>query len=127
MKLVLFDDVVPSLTSLKKKGLSLGLISNDDRDIRPLCDELGLSALLEVTVTPRDAASAKPAPEIFHAALRQAAVEAREAMYVGDQYRVDIVGAQQAGMKGVLLDRGGFFSDAECPRISALHYIGNYL
>ncbi len=31
MKLVLFDDVVPALTVLKKRGLILGLISNVDR------------------------------------------------------------------------------------------------
>ncbi len=127
MNLVLFDDVIPSLTSLKEKGLTLGLISNDDRDLRPLCDELGLSSLLEVVVTSRDAGKPKPQPEIFQEALRQAGVEASEAMYVGDQYKVDVVGAEQTGIKGVLLDRGGFFPDMECPRISALNEVVNQL
>ena len=33
---VLFNDVLPALTELKKKGLILGLISNVDNDITPL-------------------------------------------------------------------------------------------
>ncbi|MFP3975556.1 MAG: HAD family hydrolase [Chloroflexota bacterium] len=127
LKLIPFDDVVPSLTELKDKGLTLGLISNDDRDLRPLCDELGISSLIEVVVTSRDAGKSKPQPEIFQEALRRAGVEALEAVYVGDQYKVDVVGAEQAGMKGILLDRGGFFPDAECPRISALDEVVNQL
>ena len=121
MKLVLFDDVVPALTHLKERGLILGLISNVDRDIAPLCQELGLSSLLQIVVTSQDAGVNKPHPGIFEEALKQAGVEASQAIYVGDQYQVDVVGANGAGMKGVLLDRGGYFEEIrDCPRIRSL-------
>jgi len=121
MKLVLFDDVVPALTDLSRRGLILGLISNIDRDISPLLNELGLPPRLQVVVTSLDTGFTKPHPQIFGEALNRAGVPAEEAMYVGDQYQVDVLGARDAGMVGVLLDRGGYFPEiTDCPRISSL-------
>ena len=128
LKQVLFDDVVPALTQLKERGLILGLVSNVDRDITPLCDELGLSSLLQVVVTSQNAGFNKPQPEIFREALRQAGVEPSEAIYVGDQYQIDVVGASKAGIKGVLLDRGDDFREVtDCPRIQNLTDVVKYL
>ena len=128
LKQVLFDDVVPALTQLKERGLILGLVSNVDHDITPLCDELGLSLLLQVVVTSLDVGFSKPQPEIFREALRQAGVKASEAVYVGDQYQIDVVGARDAGIKGVLLDRGDDFREVtDCPRIRSLADIVKHL
>ena len=128
LKLVLFDDVVPVLTQLRERRLILGLISNVDHDITPLCDELGLSSLLQVVVTSQNAGFNKPQPEIFREALRQAGVEPSEAIYVGDQYQIDVVGASEAGIKGVLLDRGDDFREVtDCPRIQNLTDVVKYL
>ena len=128
MKLVLFDDVVPALTGLKNKGLLLGLISNVDRDINSLLNEVGLSSLLQVVVTSQEAGFNKPHPEIFQEALRRAGVQASEAIYVGDQYQIDIVGANKAGMKGILLDRNGYFEEiTDCPRLQSLSQVVEYL
>ena len=61
-------------------------------------------------------------------ALKLAGVQAAEAIYVGDQYRIDIGGANEAGMKGVLLDRGGYMEEAaDCPRIQSLSQIVEHL
>ncbi len=128
MKLVLFDDVVPTLTELKGRGLVLGLISNIDRDMTPLFEETGLLSLLRVIVTSQDTGYNKPHPEIFREALRQAGVQASEALYVGDQYRVDVLGANGVGMRGILLDRGDYFSEAaDSPRIHSLAQVLDYL
>ena len=128
MKLVLFDDIVPVLTDLKKRGLILGLISNIDHDMSSTLNELGLPALLQVIVTSQEAGTTKPGPEIFQEALRRAEVQAAEAVYVGDQYQVDIVGAWNVGMKAILLDRGDFFANINnCPRIQSLAQIIEHL
>ena len=127
-KLVLFDDAMPALTHLKELGLILGLISNVDRDITSLWQELGLSALLQVVVTSQEVGFNKPQPEIFQEALKQAGVKSSEAIYVGDQYHIDVVGANEAGMRGVLLDRGGYFEDiTDCPRIRSLAEVTEHL
>ncbi len=128
MKLVLFDDVVPTLTDLKNRGLILGLISNVDRDVTSLLNELGLPSLLQVTVTSQSVGFNKPHPEIFQAALKQAEIQAQESIYVGDQYQIDVVGANKVGMKGLLLDRGDFFEETtDCPRIQSLTQVAEHL
>jgi len=128
LKMVLFDDVVPTLTQLKGRGLILGLISNVDRDITPLYQELGLSAWLQVVVTSQEVGFNKPQPEIFQEALKQAGVKPSEAIYVGDQHQIDVVGANEAGMRGILLDRGGYFEGVtDSPRIHSLTQVAEYL
>jgi len=128
MKLVLFDDVTPALTDLKGRGLILGLISNVDRDITSLLNELGLASLLQVVVTSQDVGFNKPQPEIFQEALKRAKVRAAEAIYIGDQYQIDVIGAKKAGMEGVLLDRGGYFAEInDCPRIQSLTQLVEHL
>ena len=127
-KLVLFDDVMPVLNHLRELGLILGLISNVDRDITSLCQELGLSVLLQVVITSQEVGFNKPQPEIFQEALKQTGVKSSEAIYVGDQYQIDVVGANEAGMRGVLLDRGGYFEDiTDCPRIRSLTEVTEHL
>jgi HAD superfamily hydrolase (TIGR01549 family) len=106
----------------------MGLISNVDRDITSLYQELGLSAWLQVVVTSQEVGFNKPRPEIFQAALKQAGVKPSEAIYVGDQYQYDIVGAKGVSMQGILLDRNGFFEDiTDCPRIRSLTQLTEYL
>ncbi len=128
LKLALFDDVMPALTHLRGRGLVLGHISNVDRDIFPTCRELGLSAMLGVVVTSQELGFNKPQPEIFLAALKQAGVKPAEAIYVGDQHQIDVVGASGAGMLGILLDRYGFFEEiTDCPRIRRLSEVAEHL
>ena len=100
-RFALYDDVLPALGVLRSRRLVMGLISNIDQDIKPVCSELGLDAYLTQVVTsnnptgrvPRacpwvstDVRSEKPHPPIFLAALDGAGVKAAESVYVGDQY-----------------------------------------
>jgi putative hydrolase of the HAD superfamily len=120
-KLVLFDDVLPALKELKSRGLILGLISNVERDLTATLKDLGLPSWLDIVVTSLEAGFSKPQAGIFREAMRRAGVQPSQAMYVGDQYQVDCVGAGRAGMKGILIDRGGYFQEtANCPRIRSL-------
>ena len=126
--LVLFDDVKPALDALKERGLILGLISNIEQDMTDTIDRLGLRSRLGIVVTSLEAGSNKPKPEIFQYALRQAGLRPAEAVYVGDQYQVDIVGARGAGMKGILLDRTGSHENiTDCPRIQGLAEVVEHL
>ena len=46
-----------------------------------------------------------------------AGVQTREAVYVGDHYEIDIVGANAAGLRGVWLNRQGAASDPTRPDV----------
>jgi putative hydrolase of the HAD superfamily len=128
MDLVLFDDVLEALDDLKKRGLKLGLISNIERDMSATLEKLGLSARLDIVVTSQDAGFTKPQPEIFRFALDKAGVKPDEAAYVGDQYQVDVIGSESAGMKGILLDRDGYYKEnLDCPKVKSLSELVRYL
>lgn len=128
LKHVLFDDVLPVLHELSKRGLILGLISNVDKDITSLLDDLGLTEWLRVVVTSQEVGFTKPNPEIFREAVKRAGIKPHEAIFVGDQYQIDAVAASQAGMRGILLDRSDYFAGvADCPRLRNLGEIMAYL
>jgi FMN phosphatase YigB (HAD superfamily) len=41
-------------------------------------------------------------------------VTAQQAVYVGDNYFADVVGARRASMTPILIDRRGVFPEADC-------------
>jgi len=61
--------------------------------------------------------AAKPAPEMFHAALRRAGLTPGQAIHVGDHLHDDIQGASQVGMHTIWvnLDRHHLPDDAATP------------
>ena len=127
-KLVLFDDALPAIKELSNNNLILGLISNIERDISPLLDELGLSELLKVVATSLETGYTKPNPEIFRTALKKSGVKPEESIFVGDQYEIDVLGSESVGMKGILIDRNNSFSNiTDCLRINSLLQLKDYL
>jgi putative hydrolase of the HAD superfamily len=69
----------------------------------------------------------KPNPEIFRLALAQAEAKPEETVHVGDVYEADVVGARNAGIKGILLDRTGAQRAQDCPCIQGLSEIYPHL
>jgi len=106
-EMVLFEDVLPALRELKDMELKLGIVSNIDRDIRPMCSEMGIMNILDIVLTSLETGLFKPSPEIFLRAAEELQVAAAESLYAGDQYQIDVIGANRAGMVGVLVDRDG--------------------
>ena len=128
LKMALYKDVAPALDELKERGLTLGLISNVDRDIDADYERLGLANWLQLKITSKDVGFTKPRPEIFQAAVKEAGVKPAEAIYVGDQYDIDVVGANGAGMRGILIDRHDFFGDiTDSIRIRSFAEISQHL
>ncbi|MDP6493897.1 MAG: HAD-IA family hydrolase [Dehalococcoidia bacterium] len=124
---MLFDDVLPALDELRKRSLVLGMISNLLQDMMPLVSRLGMVTYVDYVVNPQAAGADKPDLKIFQYALEQARVENSEALYVGDQYDVDVAGAQSAGIRAILLDRYDIHPDIDCPRIQSLMEVAAYL
>lgn len=125
---VLYDDVLPTLKKLKKRGLIVGLITSLTKDMNLICGDLGLTPYLDFVVTSKEVGSDKPEPPIFLAALERAGVSASEAVYIGDQYETDVVGARGVGIKPVLIDRYDLMLEVSgCPRIHSLTELSQYL
>jgi len=123
-----FDDTLPTLKDFKKRGFTMGLISNVVQDMDSIYHELGLKSYLTFKVTSAEVGYDKPRPEIFQAALKKAKVSAEEAIHVGDQYELDIIGAQGVGIKAILIDRNNHFTEIkDCPRIQSLTEIAKFI
>ena len=124
----LFDDVLSTLETLKKQRFTLGLLTNLAQDMNPLCHKLGLEPYLDFVVTPQQVGADKPEPPIFLAALDRAKVEASQAVHVGDQYKLDVVGARRVGINPILIDRYDLYPEvSDCSRIRDLTELAQYL
>ena len=105
----LYDDTVPTLQHLRDAGLRLAIVSNWDTPLDPLTERLGIAHYFDIIVASHDVRvrSAKPDPHIFNYTLTAVGVSAAEAAHVGDTYEADIIGAKDAGIRPILIDRDG--------------------
>jgi putative hydrolase of the HAD superfamily len=92
-----------SLQRLRTAGLRLGVVSNSDGRVEQALEAAGLRQYFDVVIDSTLLGVEKPDPRIFHAALQALGVAPEEALYVGDLYEVDVVGARSAGIEAVLL------------------------
>ena len=67
---------------------------------------LELRPLVDVLVISEEAGVSKPDLRIFHLALARAGCRADQAVMGGDSWRVDVLGAQAAGIRPVWFNRG---------------------
>jgi HAD superfamily hydrolase (TIGR01549 family) len=125
--LELYPDATPTLGRLKAEGYILGLISNAPPDTTKAIESLGLPRYLPIIIVSGVVGVSKPNPEIFRIALREAKVEAAEAAHIGDVYEADVLGARNAGMTAVLIDRDGSQASHDCPRVRSLTGIYPYI
>ena len=116
----LYPDAMPLLAELKREGFLMGLISNATARTRKTVEATGLTDYLDPIVISAEVGCSKPNPEIFRIALAKSKTRAEEAIHVGDVYESDVVGARNAGMKGILIDREGLDRHGDCPRVSTL-------
>lgn len=125
-EVTLFDDVLPGLQRLQRT-MQLGSISNGFADL----DAIGLAPQFAVSLSAHGFGRAKPDPAIFLAACDALGVRPSEAVYAGDDLQLDVVAAQNAGMRGVWINRfgralpDGIRPDAICTDLVALeHWLG---
>jgi FMN hydrolase / 5-amino-6-(5-phospho-D-ribitylamino)uracil phosphatase len=97
----LFDDVRPALQKLSER-FPLVSLSNGNADL----ERVGLAAYFRAAVSAREFGVGKPDPRIFHAAAGAVDVVPEQVLHVGDDATLDVVGALNAGMQAVWVNRG---------------------
>ena len=121
----LYDDARTTLEALKGRGLILAMISNFDSRVLEIIRGLGVADCFDSVFISSSAGFAKPDAGIFHLALERHGITADEALHVGDSPETDVEGALNAGVRPVLLDRGGDADRDTCHaaavRIRRLH------
>jgi HAD superfamily hydrolase (TIGR01662 family) len=118
------DQVLPevpdTLHALQAAGFRLAVLSNRTLPCDEYLGTLNLMSFFDFALVAGDLSCWKPDPEIFRHALKRLGLRPEETVYVGDNYYADVVGAQRAGMRPILVDPDGFFPDAVCPVIRTM-------
>lgn len=115
-----YAETVDVLAALREDGFRMGIVSNWGWNLRDRVAQAGLDGFFDVVWASAYAGCNKPHPGIFRQALAQMEAEPGRALYVGDSYEYDVVGARNAGIDVVLLDRRGRAGDQDCPVIADL-------
>ncbi len=101
----LWEDSIPTLRELRRRGLRTAVVSNCDHATRPIVDRLGLGDETDAVILSFEVGVAKPDPGIYLAALEAlGGVEPAEAVFVDDQARY-CDGARALGIATFLILR----------------------
>ncbi|MET3926744.1 HAD family hydrolase [Devosia sp. 2618] len=91
-----------TLLTLRARGIATGIVTNGSTVLQTgKIEATGLRPLLDIVLVSEDEGVAKPDRAIFDRALNRLGVTSAEAMFVGDNPIVDVVGAQNAGLVAV--------------------------
>ncbi len=96
--------VTETLSTLRARGLHVGMVSNIDEDqLGHLLEISGVRPYFDSILSSERAGSCKPDGAIFERALRSAGCASHEALFVGDSRPADVAGANATGLRSVLI------------------------
>jgi putative hydrolase of the HAD superfamily len=95
-----FEGALEALETLSRQYV-LGALTNGNADI----GRLKLDRYFHFGFSSASVGMAKPAPDMFHAALERAGVQPEEAVHVGDHLTDDVEGASRVGMHTIWVNR----------------------
>jgi len=105
----LFPDVLPALEALAAR-MPIVAVSNGNADLT----RIGISRFFTGAISARTFGVGKPDPGIFHAACTLAGAAPEETLHVGDDWRLDVRAALDAGLGAAWMARPGLVA-AEQP------------
>lgn len=104
---ILFPEVEDTLSDLRS-FCRLALVTNGAPDLqREKIGGADLAPHFDAIVVSGEVGFGKPDPRIFSLTLDQLSVSPGAAVMVGDSLRRDVVGAQQAGLRAIWVNRAG--------------------
>lgn len=124
----LSERVVPGsieLLETLRKEYSIGIISNNllDEQLSKM-KRLGISDYIDTFAISEEVGAAKPDRRIFDAALSRSKVSAGEAVYIGDSWENDVIGALNVGIRPIWFNRNAIASpDSRIQEITSLEPI----
>ncbi|HXR35373.1 MAG TPA: HAD family hydrolase [Candidatus Binataceae bacterium] len=114
--------ITDHLQQFRDAGFRLGVVSNALGNIEADAARYGLADYFDVIIDSHVVGVAKPDPRIFHIALERMRIAPGEALFAGDLYSIDMVGALAAGLRGCkLIDVMDNYSWVDHVRIRGIH------
>jgi HAD superfamily hydrolase (TIGR01662 family) len=122
-----YPEVVDVLTFLQSQNLRMGIVSNWSWNLKSRVAQVGLDHFFEVIWASAYAGCNKPHPDIFGQAMDRMNLDGERVLYVGDSYEHDVLGARNAGLDVVLVDRVGTSDAVDVPTVSDLRGLPAHL
>src|SRR5262245_57347426 len=113
-------EAAKALQRAREAGLVVGVISNSNGSVKRALEIAGLAPQLDFVIDSSVVGISKPDPRIFALGLQTAGTAPEQAVYVGDSYFVDVMGARQAGLRAVLFDPGRTWGERDRPVATGL-------
>jgi len=111
-----FPEVPEALAELRRRGWSLALLSNTDRDLIA-ASQRALGVPIDLAVVAEDVRSYKPAHAHWERFFELTTADREHHVHVAASRFHDIAPARELGLKSVWIDRGG--EDAHAHRVDA--------
>ncbi len=115
------------LLNLRRRGFTLGVISNATDLVRRVLDHLDLTRSFDFVIVSDEVGMNKPSSGIFKLAAEKARTSPNRILYIGDKLSTDVKGAVGAGMNAMLVDRTDTYSDVDCIRLRNLSELTLFL
>ncbi|HEY7692443.1 MAG TPA: HAD-IA family hydrolase [Gaiellaceae bacterium] len=96
-------DAVETLSTLRERGLRLGMISNASSELSVLWQESQFAPLFDATLFSADEQMMKPDRRLYRRMAELLGVEPADCMFVGDGAYRELQGAAAVGMTPVLI------------------------
>lgn len=120
-----YDDI-GILNYLKENDYKIGIVTNADTYfVKKVLENNGIE--YDDLIISEDIKLYKPNSRIFEASLNNLGIEKDEAIFVGDNYTADYLGARDFGMKALLIDRNNKHDLDNGDKISSLGEIKDHL
>ncbi|MFN0056358.1 MAG: HAD family hydrolase [Planctomycetales bacterium] len=102
-----FPDVGPAIAALRRAGLQVALASNFDGRLHEVCDGHPELQPIGCRVISAEVGYRKPGRRFFETLLEATRSPPQEVLMVGDDRENDFVGAREAGLPALLINRRG--------------------
>lgn len=121
----LFPNTKEVLTELKALDFNLHIITNGFKEVQFIkLENSGIQHFFNDILCSEEVGEKKPHPKVFQSALQRTKATASSSIMIGDDFTADVIGAEKAGIRGVLFDpENRFKGQSDVDRITDLEEI----
>lgn len=128
VNIILYEDVVQALETLEQNNIVLGVISNSlESDIEHILNIACIKKYFTIKVGIDTFKCVKPEKEIFTKTLEKYGLDSDKTLFVGDSLENDYIGAINAGINAILVDREDKIRKEGVIKIKSLVELVNFL
>jgi FMN phosphatase YigB (HAD superfamily) len=113
-----FPDVGEALGQLASR-VPLYVLANWDSDLPAVLRNAGLEGFFREALSSEIIGYEKPERACFETFLSRTSLDPSATVYVGNEYIADVIGARDAGLTPLLVDRSGKMRSADCVRVTS--------